>query len=150
MASLILPMAVDVPVPTTTALQRPEVTWVPYTHAHMHNTCTCTTRQISQKTQAHVQHVHNTCTTRQSSQQAQAHARHMETGHHSAATQALPPQKLPAAMSSSDERRSVRHAHRNPQEVHVRLQSAPPGRNTGVAAAGTLTQSVSHSLRTGC
>jgi hypothetical protein len=31
-ASLILPMAVDVPVPTTTALQRPEVTWVPCAH----------------------------------------------------------------------------------------------------------------------
>lgn len=31
-ASLILPMAVDVPVPTTTALQRPDVMWVPCKH----------------------------------------------------------------------------------------------------------------------
>lgn len=57
MASLILPMAVDVPVPTTTALQRPEVTWVPYMHAHMHNTCT--TWQSSQYAHAHAQHMHH-------------------------------------------------------------------------------------------
>jgi len=36
MASLILPIAVEAPVPTTTALQRPDVTWVPcMQHPHM-------------------------------------------------------------------------------------------------------------------
>lgn len=36
MASLILPIAVEAPVPTTTALQRPDVTWVPCKQHHAH------------------------------------------------------------------------------------------------------------------